>query len=178
MTAVEPSFNQDLFALMLLQRAVDIENSISVQLDGNDQPYRAKFAYPRWWESIKGSYPGYFNKVVRLNSVHGGRPIRKDKFILTVRLVIGPAFAGYKGEYEDMGNAFYLATINRFDADQRLGDPVDPMHAALQYVESALIIGGDAGIAGKTYDDNPRTALLCIDIPIEVTANFMVARTS
>jgi len=171
--------NQDTFAYDLLRRCTEIQRAVTVTAD-NGSIYTVKFAYPRWWQPIGNDpFPGFYNRVKRTNSTPSGRPIRKDLYEVTMRLVVGPAFAGYQGEYEDLGNMLYLATINAFDVQQRLAAPLDPPdNVPLQFVESARILIGDAGIEGKAYNNNPQDVYLCLDIPLEVTANFQVYRQS
>jgi hypothetical protein len=171
--------SQNTFVYDLLARICDIERTISV-VTPNALVFAVKFAYPRWFEPIgNNAFPGFFNRAVRTSSAHVGRPIRKDVYRVTTRLVLGPAFAGYKGEYEDYGNMLYTATINAFDAQQRLAAPLDPPNnLPLDFVESAIVQASDNGIEGKIYDQNPQTTYMVIDIPIDVTANVQVYRQS
>lgn len=171
--------NQDTFVYDLLQRCADIQRSVSVVMP-NAQIYSLKWAEPRWFAPIgNNGFPGFYNKALRVSSTHVGRPIRKDVYRVTMRLVIGPAFAGYKGEYEDAGNIIYTATLNAFDRQQRLAAPLDPPNnEPLQFVEDALIQPGDVGLEAKLYDKNPQNAYIVLDIPMDVTANFQVYRQS
>lgn len=169
--------NQNTFVFDLLQRVVEIQKTISVT-GADGAVYAAKFAIPRWWEPIgNNGFPGFFNKAHRLGSTPEGRPIRKDKYQVTMRLVIGPAFAGYQGEYEDTGNMLYVAVINAFDRQQRLAAPADPPNnEPLQFVEAARIPTTDNGIEARVY--NKDDVYMCLDLPLEVTANFQVYRQS
>ncbi len=169
--------NQDLFVFDLLQRCAEIQRSITVTAD-TGPVYAVKFAIPRWWEPIGNNhFPGFFNRAKRLSSTPAGRPLRKDVFEVTMRLVIGPAFAGYQGEYENTGNMLYVATINAFDRQQRLAAPQDPPNnLPLQFVEAARILTGDNGIEGRIYNKNE--VYMCLDIALEVTATFQVYRQS
>src|SRR5260221_1758457 len=135
--------DQNSFAYDLLVRCTEIQQTVSVT-DASGAIHSVKFAQPRWWMPIGNNpFPGFYNRVKRTNSTPSGRPIRKDLYQVDMRLVIGPAFAGYQGEYEDLGNMLYLATINTFDVQQRLAVPADPPNnEPLQFVESARILIG------------------------------------
>lgn len=174
---------QNSFVFDLLDRVAAIQRTI--QVTGPDNVvHRVKFALPRWWEPIgNNGFPGFYNRATRIGSTPAGRPMRKDVYNVTMRLAIGPAFAGYRGEYEDLGNMLYVATINRFDRELKLGDPAvteprGPDNGALRYVEAARVLDSDAGIEGKDYGGTPQMIYMCLDIPLNVTANFQNFRNS
>lgn len=171
--------NQDTFVYDLLARVAAIQRTIQVTTPV-DKVVSVKFALPRWWEPIgNNGFPGFYNRAVRTSSTPNGRPIRKDVYTVMMRLAVGPALAGYKGEYEDWGNMLYTATINRLDREQRLGDPDSGQaNTPLQFVEAARIIDADNGIEARRYDENPDSTYMCIDIPLQVTAMFQVFRNS
>lgn len=176
---IQQNDSQDLFVYNLLARIATIQRTIQATTP-DDTVIAVKYAYPRWWQPIgNDGFPGFYNKAVRTGSTSQGRPIRKDTYRVTMRLVIGPAFAGYQGEYEDIGNMLYTATINRLDREQRLADPEAAQpQSPLQFVESARVVDADNGIEGKDYGGTPATVYMCLDIPLEVTANFQVYRNS
>lgn len=170
---------QDTFVYDLLARVASIQRTIQVTTPDNTV-YRVNFAIPRWWSPVGNDpKPGFYNRAARISSTPNGRPIRKDVYRVAMRLFLGPAFAGYKGEYEDMGNMLYVATINRFDKEQRLGNSAgDPPAEPLRFVEQARVLEGDNGIEGLDYGGTPKTVYMCLDIPLEVTATFQVYRSS
>lgn len=176
---IQQNDSQNLFVYNLLARVAAIQRTIQVTTP-DDTVLSVNFALPRWWEPIGNNpFPGFFNRAVRTGSASQGRPIRKDTYRVTMRLVIGPAFAGYQGEYEDMGNMLYAATINRLDREQRLADPEAAQpQPPLQFVESARIVDADNGIEAREYGRNPDQVYLCLDIPMDVQANFQVYRNS
>jgi hypothetical protein len=171
--------DQDLFLYYLLQRVAEIQQSISVTLP-NDKVVQAKYAYPRWWEPIGNmGFPGFYNRGVRLNSQQQGAPIQKRQFRITMRLVAGPAFAGYRGEYEDQGNILYNAVLNRFDRERKLAAPGSPPdNTPLQFVEWSSITQPDNGFTGIAFDEKRDSTYLCCDFPLDVVANFQVFRNS
>jgi len=171
--------NQDTFAFDLLARVADIQRSIEVE-NPSGTTYRAGFAVSRWWAPIGNDpFPGFYNRVLRLSSTPNGVPIRKDVYRVTMRLVAGPAFSGYQGEYEDIGNMLYTATLNRFGRELKLSSPDDPPNnIPLQFVESARVLQPDNGFTGKNYGGDPQSVYICLDIPLDVTANFQVFRNS
>jgi hypothetical protein len=172
--------NSDTFAFDLLNRLCAIQRTIQVKHPDNTAPYKVKFAVPRWWEPIgNNAMPGFYNRATRLGSAPAGAGMRKDTYLAVMRLAIGPAFAGYKGEYEDAGNLLYVATLNRFERDLKLGDPAAPMSTPLDFVESARLRPSDNGIEGKEYGSGLDSLVyLCIDFSLEVVANFRISRTS
>lgn len=174
---------QDTFVFDLLNRVAAIQRTIQV-IGPDSAVHRIKWAIPRWWEPIgNNGFPGYFNRAVRLSSTPTGQPMRKDAYNVIMRLVAGPAVAGYRGEYEDLGNMLWVATINRFARELKLGNPDAPSppgpdNKALKFVEAARILDSDSGFEGKTFDEKPGTPYLCLDIPLNVIANFQNFRNS
>lgn len=176
---IQQNDSQDLFVFNLLARVAAIQRTIQVTTP-DDTVLSVKYAYPRWWQPIgNDGFPGFYNKAVRTGSTSQGVPIYTDVYRVTMRLAIGPAFAGYQGEYEDMGNMLYNATISRFRREQRLADPtVGQPQPPLQYVVGIKIVDADSGIEGKDYGGTPQTVYICLDIPMDVQANFQVYRNS